>query len=753
MKILKFIVAICCVLALTICYAPKLNIVYAEEGVSAVAETETLPLSYNANYNDLDYVTPAKSQGNFGLCWAFATIACAEADAIKNHSAPNDLDLSEWHLAYFAYQGERANTGDSVSPVDGVNYYEVGGYDYLSACVLSSWVGLADESVAPYSVLEEDRTATLPQDKMDDSSYYIKNVLMYDVKEQPDLVKKAIMQYGAVAVSYNASTSYLNSLTYSQYCSNTSLVANHEVVIVGWDDDYSRNNFKFMNRPSSNGAWLVRNSWGANWGLNGYFWLSYEDVTLTGGTVFDVVPNTEYDYNYQHDGGVSQSYMDNASFCSPVANVFTANGEEVIEGVGVATLDGVGDAKFDDDGIPYSLKIYVNPNSLPTGNVGFEFTNLVHEQEGVFLAEGFSTIDLTKDVYLKEGDVFVAVIDTDAYIACDMTSEIKAYDANGNLLTLANSNATCAPGQSYYTNSNGVWRDAGVRASYPFNVRVKVFTSLVQKGVATVSSNPTVSAIYYGQKISDITIIGGQVIDSITGWVLDGVWSISNSNTTPINGEVLTLIFTPSDSDYSAVSVEVLATVLAVTPTINIDGFSREINAGDEVNFTYNLTNIYNENIVVDGDVKVYYKIGDSEPLLIDGNTFVAPDTDEILTAYFIFEFTPSSENYTAITQQITVTIAPIIDKPNADDPNADVPNTDGSDNNPDVNDPTVGDDETVDKPSEGENSTPDSDNKGSNAGVGFSCAMSVLSNDILVAVLPFLTFVLFVTFRKKEHK
>ena len=50
------------------------------------------------------------------------------------------------------------------------------------------------------------------------------------------------------------------------------------MVIVGWDDSYPRRNFGARyGRPPGNGAFLVRNSWGASFGDGGYFWVSYYD--------------------------------------------------------------------------------------------------------------------------------------------------------------------------------------------------------------------------------------------------------------------------------------------------------------------------------------------------------------------------------------------------------------------------------------------------------------------------------------------
>ncbi len=49
---------------------------------------------------------------------------------------------------------------------------------------------------------------------------------------------------------------------------------------MGWDDNYSKDNFNANIRPSKNGAWLIKNSWGDYNSEGGYFWISYEDKTL-----------------------------------------------------------------------------------------------------------------------------------------------------------------------------------------------------------------------------------------------------------------------------------------------------------------------------------------------------------------------------------------------------------------------------------------------------------------------------------------
>ena len=57
-------------------------------------------------------------------------------------------------------------------------------------------------------------------------------------------------------------------------------IANHAVTVVGWDNHFSKDNFLADHKPPEDGAWIVRNSWGSNWGMDGYFYLSYYDQNI-----------------------------------------------------------------------------------------------------------------------------------------------------------------------------------------------------------------------------------------------------------------------------------------------------------------------------------------------------------------------------------------------------------------------------------------------------------------------------------------
>ena len=131
---------------------------------------------------------------------------------------------------------------------------------------------------------------------------------------------------------------YINTDTWAHY-TNLQMQANHAVTVVGWDDDYPKENFIEGRQPPHDGAWIVKNSWGAvdeefpnkdEWGIDGtgYFYLSYYDQSLTSIETFNF--DTEirgYDYSivnqydYMPTNGVTSSESD-----TPVSmiNVFTA---------------------------------------------------------------------------------------------------------------------------------------------------------------------------------------------------------------------------------------------------------------------------------------------------------------------------------------------------------------------------------------------------------------------------------------------
>lgn len=110
-------------------------------------------------------------------------------------------------------------------------------------------------------------------------------------------IKAAIRSHGGVFASiffdYNC-----YSFTYNSMCTNANY-CNHGIMLVGWDDSFSRSNFSSRCMPDSDGAWLVRNSWGEDeYGYAGYFWLSYCDTALLGSGAIIAFDAEERAYTY-----------------------------------------------------------------------------------------------------------------------------------------------------------------------------------------------------------------------------------------------------------------------------------------------------------------------------------------------------------------------------------------------------------------------------------------------------------------------
>lgn len=285
-------------------------------------------------------------------------------------------------------------------------------------------------------------------------------------------IKRLIVEYGAAAINYYEGEEtnlpedqrmgdFYSEENNSYYCYSNDLHSNHAIQVIGWDDNYSKENFNV--EPAGDGAWIVKNSWMDSeetadaFCHTGIFYMSYYDKTMNGILAFDVEKADETDNNYQYDGaafGVTYgSEKEESLIC---ANVFKASASkrELLKRVAVSTTQSEQEVK---------VEIYKNPADSKNPTSGM----LVSVKEEYLDYPGYRYIDLDTPVVLNKGEKFAVVVTLSR-----AGSEAK-IDAECNLYE---SKAAIKSGRSFVV-EDGAWVDMKAYASRGIgNLRIKAYT-------------------------------------------------------------------------------------------------------------------------------------------------------------------------------------------------------------------------------------------------------------------------------------
>ena len=386
-----------------------------------------LPSAYDSRH----LLPEVRNQTPFNTCWSFAAMAAAESSLISKRAlidgavADGTIDLSEYQLArlqYFNVDDPLNNTTedktvgmcygvditDEENVTSGGSYLNIGGNAMFSTWIMAGWKAGADEKTVPYDSIIS-TNGVFGNSIAYENKVHMKNAYWLPT-EEVQVIKKMIMEYGALASSYIHNDNAYNTQTNAYFSGMTKQEASasynsygHGIALVGWDDNYNRENFNKDCRPKRNGAWLMRNSWGTASGESGYFWMSYEEKTLDSvAMAFEFQDAEKYDYNYQYDGSSGVQYISNSGAAS-VANVFQVkgSGNQILQAVGIG---------LQSTNVDYEIQIYKDPQP---GKPASGTPMLLEVQKGKTTYSGYHTIELQQPVFLEYGHTFSVVFSFD----------------------------------------------------------------------------------------------------------------------------------------------------------------------------------------------------------------------------------------------------------------------------------------------------------------------------------------------------
>ena len=427
--------------------------------------------SLNSRYSLKDVIpnnVAIRNQYDTNACWAFSGLSSLETNlALNNYKMGKDThkvyDFSERHLNYSATR-RLANGADNIY---GVNRDpSAGGQWFLVENYLTNGQGAINETQMPFENNSELISIDEVQNKKAVTQVY-DTVYFDDYNKQEgdqrnyviNEIKQHIQNYGSVFATIHGDSSdslmynCYNNDTGAKYCNDAGTHGtDHAVSIIGWDDNYSVNNFAEGMRPSSNGAWIVRNSWGENFeydlnefktklfntypnecrsngwnspseipndfftssgytisgdkiylhvGDGGYMYISYEDCNV-GSTLYGITnaaSDVDYDYIYQYDElypGLQISFRGNSTY---ICNIFDKKSDstEYLTGISLTAPE------------TYTCKVYVNPNGSDKSEANLQLIEL-KAGESETIDVGYHTLEFAKPLEIT-GEQFAVVVE------------------------------------------------------------------------------------------------------------------------------------------------------------------------------------------------------------------------------------------------------------------------------------------------------------------------------------------------------
>lgn len=521
---------------------------------------ETLPDKYGDNKKQV------YDQGKFGCCWAFAGTSLFEYTIDKRENISNTSFSAEHMIEKTSYIGNcgfLAQTKDAGGNQDQCAAYFVSGYGPVSVDKYP-WQNKL-EMIPEYDFGRAEYRA---RDVEFMTSRRVNNGLLADEINQ--WVKESVYNNGAVYAKIysdgqgeSSKSEYIGSDNKSYFVHDMMThETNHAVLIVGWDDNWSKTRFK--HQPKSNGAWLVRNSWGDSWWDNGYFWVSYEDMTLAPQMTirdYEEMNENEKVYNLDESGAGTDHRLLNSE--QGFLNVFDIENKEKLKSVTYYVTPTTASCQL--------FYVPIDSNGMPELSQKVKLSD-----EEVNQYSGYHTIDIKQDIVQSQGTKCgIMVYMKDSYM---VSIGVEAGYTN-------QTEATLYRGESFLVDSGGNitdfidvdTQDKGVDfTDKKGNFSIKLVTEDISKRMSDCEIKGIISKQYTGQSIKQnitVTDSGKKLVEG-TDYILNYKDNI-NAGTAEI--------IVKGIGDYSGTSIQEFTIERASMSECNVAKVPEQCYTGDTV--------------------------------------------------------------------------------------------------------------------------------------------------------------------------
>jgi C1A family cysteine protease len=214
----------------------------------AAEKAQTVPAAYDwRDVGGKDFMTPVQNQKNCGSCVAFGSVATVESSIrIKRNDPALAIDLSEAHLFYChgAAQGKNCNSGWWVDPA--LNAFRD--------------IGVVDEACFPYTPGDQ---ACKP---CTDWQNRVQKILSWQAFTTPADMKTWLSTKGPLVGCLKVYDDFYSYKSGVYEHKTGDFLGGHCICVIGYSD--------------ADSSWICKNSWGPNWGEQGYFRIAYGECAI-----------------------------------------------------------------------------------------------------------------------------------------------------------------------------------------------------------------------------------------------------------------------------------------------------------------------------------------------------------------------------------------------------------------------------------------------------------------------------------------